>query len=228
MIMLLMGIVIPICIVLGGLAAYPRLARKRKKSPQQLMKELINQQTIGLNSAVEALLASKEYVYQLEQEATLRETDISVLETKIKELIVQGNDEEAKLAIVRLQIREKDLQMEESRITKAKEEHKKYALIVDEYRQEIKKLRQESKELEFRSKLAIADKQVSGLISVNENSMHLQQIREELETQISKDSIEAQINRSIGNSAEEHFLLESTKNDNIVNNRLIEFKKEIA
>jgi len=229
---LLIRLVFLVALVAAGWAIWQIWKRyKKKQSPEDKLNEIIDEQTEGLHAAAEALRASESYVRQIEREVEARRKDVRLLDARVKKQLGEGNEEGAKATIATLQVKERDLAEKETAHTKAVEEHQKYARVVDEYRQNIKDLKQEASELQIRSKLAKAEQRAQALHADMKTSMDtvgLQAARDELEQQIVVAKSEAEIDRRLASSPEDEFLDHADRGDTSVDDRLAQYKKEVG
>lgn len=204
--------------------------RSKKKSPEEKLQDIIDEQTEGLHAATEALRASESYVRQIGKEVEAREEDVTRLEARVKILVRDHRDDEAKGAIRMLQTKENDLADKKTAHERAVAEHHKYALVVDEYRQSIKDLKQEANELQIRSKLATAERRAASLATDMKSSLDtvgLQSARDELEQRIAVAKAEADVDRKLASTPEDEFLRASAESDTTVEDRLAQFKREM-
>ena len=229
---LLIRLVFLVALVAAGWAAWNLWKRfQRKKTPEEKLQDIIDEQTEGLHAATEALRASESYVRQIGKEVEAREKDVSLLEARVRKLVNGGQEEDAKVAIRTLQSKEADLDAKKAAHAKAVEEHHQYARVVDEYRQSIKDLKQEASELQIRSKLARAEQRAASLATDMKTGMDvvgLQSARDELEQRITVAKAEAEIDRKLNTSPEDEFLRHAIESDTSVEDRLAQFKREMG
>lgn len=200
--------------------------KSKKKSPEEKFNDIIQEQTEELNAAIKALRESESYIRQLRNELDAKQEDINQLKYKINNLIQQGNEEEAKYTISKLQNKENYAKEKEENYKKAIDEHQRCIKIVEKYKEYINDLKQESRELNVRSKLAITEKSAASLavnIKSNIDTIGLQSIRDELEQKISKNKAESHIDTKLSEYQEDEYY----NTDSSVEERLEQFKKEI-
>jgi len=233
MITLLSRLLFLAILAVGGYFLWKYLDRRaKKKTPVDILQEAIESQTAGLHAAMETLRASESYVRQLAEEVAAREKDVQGLDNRARGLAKEGRDEQASVVIQQLEAKERDLEKKKAQHAKALQDHQGYSQTVDELRQSIHNLKQETNELQIRSKLARTEQQAATLAAAMQtgvDSTGLQSAREQLEEQIVQAKAEAQLNRDLtqGSSTEDEYLKEATaEQPSSVAERLARYKQE--
>lgn len=197
-----------------------------KKTPQEKMQDVIDEQTAGLHKATQALRVSESYVRQIKRERDMREGDVKQLTAQVENLVGEGKDDEARIVIKTLERKESELSDKKQRYADALEQHQKNAQMVDQYRQNLRDLKDEASQLQVRLNLAEAEREAAALNADLRSGVDARGIgsaKSQLEADIAAARAEAEIDRELATNPEDEYLKADATDS--VEDRLAKFKK---
>jgi len=227
--LLAIGLFVAFCILSKDarrFIAFKAGSLKEKENPHQHLQKIIDEQTTNKHSAMNAVRASEEFLREIERVYATISEDAIVLQSRLDKALENGDDNKAKIALVRLNEINEKLVRRKDQLEKQLLVHKTKLQTVEKYDEKIRHFREMSKSLKIESDFAIANRVAADFeldLKTRLDNSGVDSTIEEIKNNINQDTNAASLSRKLATDPNQEYL-DSIDDEDDIDAQLAEIK----